>query len=38
MSNPGVLYLATKKLKNGESYRVEDNIGEAIHLHYGEKA
>ncbi len=36
MSNPGVLYLAEKRLSSLDSFRVEDNIGEAIHLHLGE--
>ena len=35
MSNPGVRYLAKRRLSNGVEFRVEDNIGEAIHLHYG---
>ena len=34
MSNPGVIYLASQTTKSGGSFRVEDNIGEAIHLHY----
>jgi hypothetical protein len=34
MSNPGVIYLASKNLSNGKIFRVEDNIGEAIHFHY----
>ena len=37
MSNPGVLYLSSKRLKNGTEFRVEDNIGEAIHFHYGDE-
>ena len=37
MSNPGVKYLATKRLSNGVEFRVEDNIGEAIHIHYGDE-
>lgn len=37
MSNPGVLYLATKNISNGVAFRIEDNIGEAIHLHYGDE-
>lgn len=36
MSNPGVIYLAQCETRNGVSFRVEDNIGESIHLHYGE--
>lgn len=35
MSNPGVIYLAKKQLTNGVEFRIEDNIGEAIHFHYG---
>ncbi len=34
MSNPAVIYLAECKTKSGGSFRIEDNIGEAIHLHY----
>lgn len=34
MSNPGVITLAYKKLIDGKNIRVEDNIGEAIHIHY----
>lgn len=37
MSNPGVRYLFNKNLTNGVNFRVEDNIGEAIHLHYGDE-
>lgn len=37
MSNPGVLYLSSKRLGNGIEFRVEDNIGEAIHFHYGDE-
>lgn len=37
MSNPGVVYLSTKRLSNGVQFRAEDNIGEAIHLHYGDE-
>lgn len=36
MSNPGVIILAEKKLSNRKTLRIEDNLGEAIHLHYGE--
>lgn len=36
MSNPGVIYLAQGKTKKYVSFRIEDNIGEAIHIHYGE--
>lgn len=34
MSNPGVIYLSWRKTKHRGSFRVEDNIGEAIHVHY----
>ena len=34
MSNPGVIVLSKKKLDKKKSFIVEDNIGEAIHLHY----
>ena len=34
MSNPGVITLTEKKLERGVSFRVEDNLGEAIHFHY----
>jgi hypothetical protein len=36
MSNPGVKYLTETKLTNGKDLRIEDNIGEAIHIHYDE--
>lgn len=36
MSNPGVITLSKKILSNGKDFRIEDNIGEAIHLHYGD--
>ncbi len=35
MSNPGV-YTLSRHTMNGNDFRVEDNIGEAIHLHYEE--
>lgn len=35
MSNPGVYTLSRHTMK-GNDFRVEDNIGEAIHLHYEE--
>lgn len=35
MSNPGVIILSECKTKRNESFRVEDNIGESIHIHYG---
>ncbi len=34
MSNPGVIYLSEFITNKKESFRVEDNIGESIHLHY----
>ena len=34
MSNPGVLVLYEKNLGRGNMFRVEDNLGESIHLHY----
>ena len=34
MSNAGVIMLAEKTI-NGQSFRIEDNIGEAIHIHFG---
>lgn len=36
MSNPGVVTLSRKLLSDGQEFRVEDNIGEAIHFHYGD--
>lgn len=36
MSNPGIITLATKKMPSGKDFRIEDNIGEAIHIHYGD--
>lgn len=36
VSNPGVLCLASQTLISGQVLKVEDNIGEAIHVHYGE--
>ena len=35
MSNPGVYYLSSSKALKLNSFRVEDNIGECIHIHYG---
>lgn len=35
MSNPAVIVLSETIATRGESFRIEDNIGEAIHLHYG---
>lgn len=34
MSNPGVILLVEEMIK-GQSYRIEDNLGENIHIHYG---
>jgi hypothetical protein len=34
VSNPGVIYLVEKRLSDGTGFRVEDNLGESIHLHY----
>ncbi len=34
MSNPGVIILAETRTRRGESFRIEDNIGESIHIHY----
>lgn len=34
MSNPGVVLLASGTV-GGQSFRIEDNIGEAIHIHWG---
>ena len=34
MSNPGVCTLVEFQL-NGQRFCIEDNIGEAIHIHYG---
>lgn len=34
MSNPGVLTLTEKKIGLKNTFRVEDNLGEAIHIHY----
>lgn len=37
MSNPGVIQLASVSLSDKKQFRVEDNIGEAIHLHYSDE-
>lgn len=37
MSNPGVIYLNSKRLSSGIELRLEDNIGESIHIHYGKE-
>ncbi|GHU02866.1 hypothetical protein FACS1894147_05770 [Spirochaetia bacterium] len=34
MSNPGVIILAEKYLSAVKNFRIEDNLGEAIHIHY----
>lgn len=34
MSNPAVLMLVNLPTKNGGRFKVEDNIGESIHIHY----
>ncbi|MBA6156288.1 hypothetical protein H3Z83_07150 [Tenacibaculum sp. S7007] len=34
MSNPAVIILSECRTKRNESFRVEDNIGESIHIHY----
>lgn len=34
MSNPAVIILANCLTKGGHSFRIEDNIGESIHIHY----
>ena len=34
MSNPGVITLTEKKIGLNKTFRVEDNLGEAIHFHY----
>lgn len=34
MSNPSVIILIDLPTKSGGSFRVEDNIGESIHIHY----
>lgn len=36
MSNPGVIILTENYLNNHGSLRIEDNIGECIHIHIGE--
>lgn len=35
MSNPSVITLSSLTMRNGDSFRVEDNLGECIHIHYG---
>jgi hypothetical protein len=34
MSNPAVITLSSVNLKNSINFRIEDNIGECIHIHY----
>jgi hypothetical protein len=34
MSNPAVITLSSVYLKTGVNFRIEDNIGECIHIHY----
>lgn len=36
MSNPGVITLTQKRIDRNKSFRVEDNLGESIHLHYND--
>lgn len=36
MSNPGVLTLTEKIISADKSFRVEDNLGEAVHFHYND--
>lgn len=36
MSNPSVIVLSECLTAKGDSFRIEDNIGEAIHLHHGD--
>lgn len=36
MSNPGVITLTQKELSPTKSFRVEDNLAEAIHFHYND--
>ena len=36
MSNPAVIYLDTEKSGCLSGFRIEDNIGEAIHIHFDE--
>ena len=36
MSNPGVLTLTRKQLSARKNFRVEDNLGESVHLHYND--
>ena len=34
MSNPAVIMLTDVSTKSGGRFKIEDNIGEAIHIHY----
>lgn len=34
MSNPGVIMLTNTNTKSGGRFKVEDNIGESMHIHY----
>ena len=36
MSNPGVITLSQIKISDRKKFRVEDNLGEAVHLHYND--
>ncbi|MCC8164131.1 MAG: hypothetical protein LIO86_13450 [Lachnospiraceae bacterium] len=36
MSNPGVITLTEKEISPTKSFRVEDNLGEAVHFHYND--
>ena len=34
MSNPAVIMLTNTSTKSGGRFKVEDNIGESMHIHY----
>lgn len=36
MSNPGVRTLTEKRISGRKPFRVEDNLGESIHIHYND--
>lgn len=36
MSNPGVITLTEKRISDRKAFRVEDNLGESIHIHYND--
>lgn len=36
MSNPGVLTLTHKSISANKNFRIEDNLGESVHLHYND--